>query len=114
LRLGAYREAATTLLRCAVTTGYRQGDVVEALTKVYRHLQDIPALQQLWKRRAVAALEADDVNRFLEYAYVSIYAETFFAEAPNYRYAHADDDLNSFVRLAARSHPLYGWVQEHR
>lgn len=114
LQAGRLDPALVTLQRAALTTGYADDAVVGALSDLYRQAQDVPALKALWKRAAVAALERDDLDAFFRHAYTSIYAEQMFARSPRYAYATIDADLNAYVRLAARAHPLAALAGQHR
>ena len=114
LNAGAHDLAATSLWRCCVITKFADLNIVQALAQIYQQKQDIRALQTLWKRAAVSALEGSDYSAFLQHAYVSIYAEQFYAKDPNYEYAFIDEDLNVLTRFAARSHPLSNWVSRNR
>ncbi|MBN1211065.1 MAG: glycosyltransferase [candidate division Zixibacteria bacterium] len=104
----------TNLLRLAKMTGYSNEAIVMNLTKLYQAGEDIPAIRELWRRTAVAALENNRFDDFLKNAYISIYAENLFSKDPNYKYATVDEDLNAFIRLAAKHHPLKAWVDENR
>lgn len=114
LEAGANGVAETTLLRYLNVRKYSDIEIVKVVAQLYQQRQDIPALKELWKRVAIAALERQDYNAFLEYAYISIYAENFFSQNPNYQYSGIDADINTYVRMAARLHPLSGWVQANR
>lgn len=101
------RNGAQSVLEKAVRmNGYRSQDIVAALADIHRERQDIAALKGLWKRVAVAGLQAGDLDSFLESAYTSIYAESYYSRSPNYRFSWIDEDLNAYVRMAAQSHPL--------
>lgn len=104
----------TNLMRAAWLSAFADERVISALTGLYRDEDDIPKLQSLWKRTAVAALERGDLDAFLHHAYVAIYAEHMFGRKPNYRYSIIDQDLRAFIRLAATSHPLTHTVAARR
>ena len=106
--------AKTTLLRLAKMTRYTSESVNLNLVKIYQQDEDIPAIQNIFKRAAAAALSQNQMDNFLNYAYLSIYAENMFSPNPNYRYAWIDEDLNTYIRLAAKIHPLKEWVTNNR
>ncbi|MFQ5571602.1 MAG: glycosyltransferase [Rhodothermales bacterium] len=114
LNAGRPNLAATSLWRCARITRFADPNLLQALARIYKQQQDIPALQRLWKRATVAALERSDYDAFLHFSYISIYAEQLYANEPTYEYAFIDEDLNAYIRLAARTHPLAEWVRTHR
>ncbi|MBI9087690.1 MAG: glycosyltransferase [Desulfobacterium sp.] len=106
--------AETSLDRLTKLTGYSDDTVIRSLVQLYQKKDYIPGIQQAWKRAAVSALEREDLDKFLEYCYISIYSENFYAKNPNYNYAVINEDINSYIALAARSHPLFSWVKKHR
>ncbi|MDD5425914.1 MAG: glycosyltransferase [candidate division Zixibacteria bacterium] len=106
--------AEAHLLRLAKMTGYTNETVIMNLTRLYQDIEAIPAIQNLWKRAAIAALEEKRLDDFLQYTYVSIYAENMFSHTPGYKYARVDEDLNAFIKLTALKHPLKKWVDDHR
>ncbi|MFH0919513.1 MAG: glycosyltransferase [Fibrobacterota bacterium] len=107
---GKLEIAAASLLRVLRASGYAQDDLLSELLKIQQTQDDIPAMRQVLRRFAVAALEKGQLDRFLSYAYYSIYAENHFAKNPNYQHTVLDEDLNSYIRLLAASHPLRQWV----
>ncbi|MFZ5979594.1 MAG: glycosyltransferase [Candidatus Zixiibacteriota bacterium] len=106
--------AETTLLRLAKMTGYENEAVNLNLVKIYQANENIPAIQEVFKRAATTALEEDRYDEFLNFAYLSIYAENLFSRNPNYQYARVDEDINTYIRLAAARHPLQQWVRDNR
>jgi glycosyltransferase involved in cell wall biosynthesis len=115
-QIAAYRHdlAETSLRRMTELTQYADQTARDKLIQLYQRRDDIPAIQQLWKRFAVSALETNQLDYFLQGAYLSIYAEQLYGKNPNYRYAVVDDDINAYVRMAARMHPLHAWVTNNR
>jgi glycosyltransferase involved in cell wall biosynthesis len=105
--------AEVSLARAALMSGHDDETVIEEQVRLYRSSDNIPAIQKAMKRSSLAALEKGDLNNFLHRAYLSIYAENLFGRKPNYQHSVVDEDFNVYIRLAARSHPLYQWVREH-
>ena len=114
INAGDKAAARNILEKMARMNGYDSADLVNALSNLYREQQDIPALKGLWKRTAIAALHNGNLDRFLESAYISIYAENHFSREPNYRFAWIDEDLDAFIRQAAKSHPMWQAGQANR
>jgi len=106
--------AKTTLLRLVRMTRYTNESVNLNLVKLYQNDEDIPAIQDIFKRAATAALSKNHMDDFFNYAYLSIYAENMFSSNPNYRYARVDEDLNNYIMLAAKNHSLKEWVANNR
>ena len=113
-RAGRLEETEVSFRRLALMTRYRRLDIIEPLIELFRLKEDIPGIKEILKRAAVSALEQDNFDRFLELCYRSIYAESFYSKRPCWRYSKVDEDINSFIRLSARRHPLFTWVQAHR
>ena len=98
--------AEVSYWRCALMTRYRDERIVHKLVTLYQKRDDIPAIQEIWKRTAIAALEDGRMDQFLDYCYVSIYSEHMYANNPNYTHAWVDEDINAFIHFAARSYPI--------
>ena len=98
--------AEVSYWRCALMTRYRDERIVHKLVTLYQKRDDIPAIQEIWKRTAIAALEDGRMDQFLDYCYVSIYSEHMYANNPNYTHAWVDEDINAFIHFSARSYPI--------
>jgi predicted O-linked N-acetylglucosamine transferase (SPINDLY family) len=106
--------AEITLERIAGITEYLDEKIVKRLVGVYQTRDDVPSIQRIWKRAAVSCLEHGALDRFLNYCYLSAYSEQMFSRNPSYRYSTVDQDINAFINMAARTHPLRGWVDGHK
>ena len=106
--------ARVTLQRAARLSSYGNDAVMRLWLEVCKELQDIPAIQQIWKRIAVEALLHGDLNGFLICGYHSIHAEIMNAREPAYVHSIIDEDFHAYMRLAASSLPLRHWVDAHR
>lgn len=114
LEAGKWELAETSLLRAAKTLDWNSSFVVNQLLELYRTRQDIPAIQQLWKRVAVSGLRRGDLNQFLGAHYMANYAESMNSKDPDYSFSDIDEDYHAFMALAARQHPLAKWVVQKR
>ena len=114
IQAGRLDQAIVNLWRCALATDYADDDVLKAMVQIYQEVEDIANIQEIWKRSAVSALERGDLNAFLERTYRSIYSESFYSRRPNYDFADIDPEIQSFVRIAAHLHPIFGWVDQNR
>lgn len=106
--------AEISFWRVALLTQYTNRELSEALVHLYQERDDVPAIKEIWKRTAVSAMENGNLNDFLEYLYFSIYGEHLFGKNPNYAYTFIDEDINTFMRLTAKAHPLFKWVHDNR
>ena len=114
LSLRRFDIAETTLERLAIMTSYSNDVIIGKLIELYQMRDDIPKIQSIWKRAAVSDMEKNNLDRFLDNCYKSIYSEIIFGKAPNYKYSKTDEDINAFISLSAKAHSLYKWVQKNR
>lgn len=98
--------AQVSRLRLLRSTNYRHPQLFDDAIRHEIAAQNIPALMQLHKRAATAALLAEDYDAFLNHTYLMLYSETRYAKAPGYRYSVVDEDSNALMELFARRHPL--------
>ncbi len=106
--------AEISFWRVALLTRYAEREVVDTLARLYQRRDDIPAIKEIYKRAAVSAMERNRLSDFLDLSYLSIYAEHMFGKNPNYSYSNIDEDINAFVRMTAKCHPLNDWVFQNR
>ena len=104
---GRFDLARISFWRVAMMTRYENRELLETMTRILQQSDNIPAIKEVWKRAAVAALESNRLDDFLEYNYLSIYSEHLFGKNPNYEFTSVDEDINAYIRIAAKSHPLY-------
>ena len=90
---------------------YSDEQALQLNIETLKHQKDIPALQNLWKRIAAAALEKNNINAFLNAAYSSIYAEQIYSPGSNYKHAVVDQDLTLFCKFVARELPVADWLK---
>lgn len=109
-----FQLACVTLQRAARLSSYRNDTVLRRWLDVCRELQDIPAIQQIWKRMAVEAMLRGDMDAFLFYDYQSIHAEIINAREPSYSHSFIDEDIHAYMRITASSLPLRQWVDANR
>ncbi|RJO63268.1 MAG: glycosyltransferase [Myxococcales bacterium] len=114
INAGRFDLVEASLDRVLRLSGYAIDNVLQQRVKLCQTKNDIPGIQALFKRAAFAAALRGADDAFFNYLYAMIYAEQLFARTPAYRFAVVDEDVNVFVRLAARQHPLAEFVRTRR
>ena len=108
---GDEEAAQVSRLRLLRALNYHEPTLLSDAIAHEARAQNIPAIMQLHKRAALAALLSDDYDAFFNHYYLMLYAEGRYAQAPSYRYSVVDEDLNVVMELLARRHPLYADAQ---
>ena len=107
IEAGRFDLAEISFWRVAMMTRYENRELLETMAGIFQQSDNIPGIKEVWKRAAAAALESNRLDDFLEYNYISIYSEHLFGKNPNYEFTSVDEDINAFIRIAAKTHPLY-------
>jgi hypothetical protein len=94
------------MLKILRKSDYTNPTAIQFLIQRYEEEQDILGLKELFKRIAVASLQQNNLDGFLDFYLMHNGCEKQFADKPSYRYSIIDEDFHAFTGMAAKQSGL--------